>query len=175
MFWLSGSCDAGAEPVVSPISARARTVACNQGGELTDFGIVYIRERSVDVLQATGSVLLHILLCCFALLFYCLESLYCENSFSASPSRLVRSVNSGHYTVTVHGTMAEGGWPSGNHSGVLFCDVLQTSWNAPESFVTLTSPEVIELDISVIPDVLGMRTCDSKAAMIQVLLGRTRF
>ena len=40
-----------------------------QGGELTDFRIVYTWERSFDVLQATGSLLLPIILCCFALLF----------------------------------------------------------------------------------------------------------
>ena len=63
-----------AEPVATPIRARARTVACSQGGELTDFGIVYTWERSVDVLQVTGSLLLQIILCCFALLFYHLDA-----------------------------------------------------------------------------------------------------
>ena len=184
MFWLAVSCDGGAvEPVVGPISARARTVACGQGGELTILGlctVVHPVERestvSVDVLQATGSLLLHILfvLCCVAVLFYRLdfcangESLYCETSFSVSPSQLVCYVNSGHSTVNVHVMMAEGDRPSGDRSGVLFRDVLHTSWNAPESFVTFTSPEVIELDISVVPDVLGLRTRDSKAAVICV-------
>ena len=139
---------------------------------MTDFGIVYTRERSIDVLQATGSLLL-IILCCFTLLFYRLdlrangESLYCESSFSGLPSRLVRPVNSGHYTVTVYITMAEGGRPSSDHSGVRFRNVPQTSYNAPESFVTLTSPEVVELDISVIPDALGLRTRNSKAKAVQ--------
>ena len=43
--------------MVTPISVRARNVACSQGDELTVFGIVYTCERSVDVLQA--SLLLH--------------------------------------------------------------------------------------------------------------------
>ena len=55
------------------------------------------------------------------------ESLYCEISFSGSPSRHVRPVNSGHYTVTVYITMAEGGRPSSDRSGVRFRNVLQTS------------------------------------------------
>ena len=104
-----------AVPVATPISERVHTDACSQGGELTDFGIVYTRERSVDVLQVTGSLLLQIILCCFAALFYSLylrtngESLYCEISFIGSPSRHVRPANSGHYAVTVYITMAEGG------------------------------------------------------------------
>ena len=57
MFWLAGICDAGGD------CARLCTVTCSQGGEFTDFGIVCIRERSVDVLQATGSLLLQSLLC----------------------------------------------------------------------------------------------------------------
>ena len=168
-----------AEPVATPIRVRARTITCSQGGELTDFGIVYTREISVDVLQATGSMVSQIILCCFALLFYWLdirangESLSCL--FSGSPSRLVRPVHCGHYTVTAYIMMAEGGRRSSDHSGVRFRNVLQTSWNAPESLVTLSSPEVVELDISVVPDVLGLRTCDSNAEVFRVLPGRARY
>ena len=53
--------------------------------------------------------------------------------------------------------MAEGGWPIGDRSGVRFRNVLQTTWNAPESFVMLTSLEVVMLDTSVIQDVMGLR------------------
>ena len=59
---------------------------------------------------------------------------------------------------TVFISMAEDGRPSGDRSGVRFRDVLQTTWNVPESFVTLTSPEVVMLDTLVILDVLGLRT-----------------
>ena len=41
--------------------------------------------------------------------------------------------------------------------GVSFRFELQISWTAPESYVTLDSPGVVELDTSVVPDVLGLR------------------
>ena len=41
--------------------------------------------------------------------------------------------------------------------------------------MTLSSPEVVELDISVVPDVLGLRTCDSNAEVVRVLPGRARY
>ena len=40
--------------------------------------------------------------------------------------------------------------------------------------MTLTSPEVVELDILVVPDVLGLRTRDSYAEAVRVLLARAR-
>ena len=47
--------------------------------------------------------------------------------------------------------------PSVVRLGVTFRSKLQTAWNAPESFVTLDSPGVVELDTSVVSDVLGLR------------------
>ena len=44
-----------------------------------------------------------------------------------------------------------------------------SSWNSPESFVTLDSPEV---DTSVVPDVLGLRACYPDAKPTRVLPGR---
>ena len=49
---------------------------------------------------------------------------------------------------------------------------LESTGNAPESFVTLTSPEVVTLDPSVIRDVLGLRTRSSAAGRTRVLPGR---
>ena len=169
-----------AEPVATPIRARARTVVCCQGGELTDFEIVYTRERSVDVLHASGSLLLQIILFCLAVLYSRLDfrlngkSLCRESSFSGLFRRPVHSVNREWYTVTVYITMAADAPPRGDHSGVRFRDVLQPTWNAPESFVTLTSPEVVTLYTSVIQDVLGLRTCSSNAGRTQVLPGSVR-
>ena len=90
---------------------------------------MYTRERSVDVLQATGSLLLRIFLCCLALLYLCLDfssngKLLCyKRSFSGSLRRPIHSVNCNRYTVTVSSTMAEGGRPSDDirqHSLLIF-------------------------------------------------------
>ena len=78
----------------------------------------------------------------------------------------MHSVESRRCTVTVYitsGVMASGdaggSRPRADRNGVSFCYDLQTSWNAPESYVTLDSPEVVELDTSVVPNLLGLRAC----------------
>ena len=58
---------------------------------------------------------------------------------------------------------AGGGRPRVDRSGVSICYALQISWNAPESYVTLDSPGMVELDTSVVPDVLGLRACYQNA------------
>ena len=86
-----------------------------------------------------------------------------------------------HCAVTVYitsGTMpsgnAGGSRPRVDHSGVSFHYELQTSWNAPESFVTLDSPGVVVLDTSVVPDVLGLRARYTNAKPTRVLPGRAQ-
>ena len=61
------------------------------------------------------------------------------------------------------------GRPRSDRSGVRFSNELQTSWNLPESFVTLSSPEVVVLDTSVVPDVLGLRAHYPNAEPYRVL------
>ena len=81
----------------------------------------YTQVRSVDVLQATGSLLLQSLLCCLAVLYSCLnlslngKSLCCESSVSGLLRWPVHYVNSKRYTVTIK--MAKDGRPSGDRSG----------------------------------------------------------
>ena len=74
------------------------------------------------------------------------------------------------------GTMASGDTrdsrPENDCSGVHFRDKLQTSWNAPMSFVDLESPCVVKLDTLVVPDVLGLKAFYDDAEPVQVLPGR---
>ena len=79
-------------------------------------------------------------------------------------------------TVTVYitsGAMASGNAggsrPRVDRGGVTFRYELQTSWNAPESYVTLDSPGVVELDTSVVHDVLGLRARYQNAEPTRVL------
>ena len=52
---------------------------------------------------------------------------------------------------------ARGSQPEDDRSGVHFRDELQTSWDAPISFMDLESPGVVKLHTSVVPDVLGLK------------------
>ena len=69
---------------------------------------------------------------------------------------------------------AGGSWPLDDRSGVSFICELQTSRNAPKSYVDLDSPGVVKLDASVIPDVLGLRAFYDDAKPVRVLPGRTQ-
>ena len=48
-----------------------------------------------------------------------------------------------------------GSRPQEDRSGVTIRDELQTSWNAPKSFVDLELPGVVKLNTSVVSDILG--------------------
>ena len=64
--------------------------------------------------------------------------------------------------------------PRGDRSGVSFHCELHTSWNAPESYVNLESSGLVELDTSVVPDVLGLRALYEDAKPTRVLPGRAQ-
>ena len=68
---------------------------------------------------------------------------------------------------------AGGSRPRVDHSVSFRCE-LQTSWNAADSYVNLESSGVVELDTSVVPDVLRLRTLYDDAKPIRVLPGRAR-
>ena len=61
-----------------------------------------------------------------------------------------------------------------DRSGVSFHCELQTSWSAPESFVDLDSPGVVQWDTSVVPDVLSLREFYDDAELVRVLPGRVQ-
>ena len=63
-----------------------------------------------------------------------------------------------------------GSRPRVGRSGVSFRCELQTSWNVPELYL----PGVVELDTSVVPDVLGMRVHYEDAELTRVLPGRAQ-
>ena len=67
-----------------------------------------------------------------------------------------------------------GSQPRVDRSGVSFWCERQTSWNAPESYVNLDSPGEVELDTSVIPDVLGLRALYEDAKLTRVPSGRAQ-
>ena len=69
---------------------------------------------------------------------------------------------------------AGGSRPRVDRSRVSFRCKLQTSWNAPESYVNLESPGVVELDTSVVLDVLGLSALYDDAKAIRVLPGRAQ-
>ena len=64
---------------------------------------------------------------------------------------------------------ARGSRPGNECSGVHFRNELQTSWNAPMSFVNLESSGVVKLDTSVVPDVLGLKALYDDAEPVRVL------
>ena len=95
--------------------------------------------------------------------------------------RLVHSIGNRQSTVNVYitsGTMASGNSggsrPRVDRSGVSFGYELQISWNVLESYVTLDSPGVVQLDTSVVPDVLGLRARYQNAKPTRVLPGRAQ-
>ena len=178
----------GGGGVAPPISMRACTFVLSHGGWVTCIWIVYTRQGSVEVLQATGSLVLRIILWCLVIACFlsCRKSLTVTKSL---PGSLFRPVRSARYQrsscwlckVTVYitsGTMASGDTggsrPGVDHSGVSFRCELQTSWNAPKSYVNLESPGVVEIDTSVVPDVLGLRALYDDAELIRVLPGRAQ-
>ena len=187
MLWLAVIRDVGAGPVTPPIRTRVCTALHGQGSWVTCIWIVYTRQGSVEVLQVTRSLLLQILL-------YCLVVVYVRLYLSSKESRrvvkimlpgslrwLVHSVGSRRCIVTVSiisGAMASGKARGGrfrvDRGGVNFRYELETSWNARESFLILDSPEVVVLDTSVIPDLLGLRAHYPNAESTRVLPGRAQ-
>ena len=107
------------------------------------------------VLQMTGSLLLQIILYCLIIIYFLsyYTNLTMTKSLPGSLRRIVHSVGNRRCTVTVYitsGAMASGdaggSRPRVDRSGVSFLCELQTSCNAPESYVTLESLGVVELD-----------------------------
>ena len=108
----------GGGPMAPPISVRARTVVLSYGGWVKYIWIVYIRRRSVEVQQVTGSLVLRILLWCLAVV--CFRSRRMGLTVTKlSPVSSCRPVHSAGYqwssswlcTVTVYitgGTMVSG-------------------------------------------------------------------
>ena len=146
--------------------------------------IVYTQQGSVTVLQATGSLLLQILLSlCYLIIVSvpsCLsfegKQVYCEKSSPGSLYRRVPYSENRCCTVTVYiasGAMTSGdsgiSRPRVDHRGVTFCNKLQTAWNAPESYVTFDSQGVVELDTLVVSDVLGLWVRYQNAGLTRVL------
>ena len=166
-----------------PISVCERIVVLNHGGWVICIWIVYTWQGSVAVLQVAGSLLFRILL--YYLIVVCFLSC-CKNLTvtKSLPGSLCRPVNYvGHQRCTVYvyfssGAMAScgagGSQRRGDHSGVSFRCELQISWNASESYVNLESPGVVELDTSVVPDVLGLRALYEDAELTRVLPGRAQ-
>ena len=58
--------------------------------------------------------------------------------------------------------------PAGDRSGVTFQCGIRTSWNPPKTYVDLTSPDVVVLDTTVVPDVLGLRDFNEEAVLVRV-------
>ena len=75
----------------------------------------------------------------------------------------------------INGAMVSGdSRPVADRNGVSFRNQLQVLWNAPESIVTFDSPGVVVLDISAVPDVLGLRACNDDTQPARVLPGRAQ-
>ena len=90
-----------------------------------------------------------------------------SKSLPGSLRRLGHYVGNRWCTVTVYitsGEMASGNagdnWPRVDRSGVSFC------------YVTLESPAMVELDTSVVPDMLGLKKLYGNAEPTRVLSGR---
>ena len=64
--------------------------------------------------------------------------------------------------------------PTGNRSGITFEYEFRTSWNPPKVYVDLTSPGVVVLDTTVVPDVIGLHAFHEEAALVRVLPGASK-
>ena len=76
-------------------------------------------------------------------------------------------------TITVYisrSVMASGddhrGQPAGDRNEVTFQCEIRTSWNHPKTYVDLNSPDVVVLDTTVDPDVLGLHAFNEEAALV---------
>ena len=170
----------GAGPVSPPINEHSRTVVFNRKGGVVCVRIVYTQHESVEVLQVTGSLLLLVLVCCCIVLCYrsSCESLHVPGLCLESLIQFVCGVRDNPGTVprdSIVGMMASGdSRPGADLSGVSFRVHIQVNWNVPESVVALDSPGVVVLDISYVPDVLGLRTRNSDAKLVRVLPRRAQ-
>ena len=61
--------------------------------------------------------------------------------------------------------------PAGDRSGKTFWCEMCTSWDPPKMYVDLTSPGVVVLDTTIVPDVVGLHAYDDNAAIVRVLPG----
>ena len=61
---------------------------------------------------------------------------------------------------------------AGGRPGITFDVTLDVSWNAPEAVVHLHSDGVVELDLDMVLDVLGLTGQRPEAAVVRVLQGR---
>ena len=61
--------------------------------------------------------------------------------------------------------------PAGDRSGKTFRCEMCTSWDPPKTYMDLTSPGVVVLDNTVVPDVVGLHAYDDKAPLVRVLPG----
>ena len=177
----------GAGPLAPPISMQTRTVMPGHGEWGICIRIVYTRQGSVAVLQVTGSLLFRFLSCYLTVVCFlsCSKNSTVTKSLPELLRRPVHIVRRRRCTVSAYltsGAMgsgdAGGGWPRVERSGVSFRCELQTSWNVPwnvpEWFVNLESLGVVELDTSVVPDVLGQRALNEDAKPTWVMSGRAQ-
>ena len=67
--------------------------------------------------------------------------------------------------------MASGDDRNSQPSGKTFCCEMRISWDPPKTYIDFTSPGVVVLDTTVVPDVVGLYAFDDKAALVQVLPG----
>ena len=80
------------------------------------------------------------------------------------------------FTVYISGSVMASGdgrhsQPAGDRSGKTFWCEMRTSWYPPKTYVDLTSPRVVVLDTTVVPDVVGLHAYEDKAALFRVLSG----
>ena len=185
MLWLAAIYDV--EGGACGFFYRHTSVHCQPGRQ----GGMYLdcvhSAGSVTVLQVTGSPLLLILLCRLIIvsvrsnLSFEGKQVYCEKSSPGSLGRLLPYIKNRWCTVTVYIASSAmtsgyygGGRPRIDRSRVTFRNELQIAWKAPESYVTLDSPGVVELGTSFVSDVLGLRVHYQNAGPTWLLPGRAQ-
>ena len=179
--------------VAPPISVAMHTaVNClGYSGWRMCLWITWDYLRSVQVLLLTWAhVLLILLWCCltelcFVLLWTCptardcLTVLPCQLSQTAQDSRK-NCAQICTFTVYISFSVMVSGddrnsQPAGDRSDQKFwCEIRPRgthTWDPPKRYTYLTSPGVVVLDTTVVPDVVGLHAFDDKAVLVRVLPG----
>ena len=137
--------------------------------------ITWTYLRSVEVLLLTWAhVFLILLWCCLSELCFFLLWTYRIAQDYLTISQTIQDYGKNcapvcTFTVYIScNVMASGdvrnSQPASDQSGQTFWCEMRTSWDPPKTYVDITSPGVVVLDTTVVPDMVGLHAYDDKAA-----------
>ena len=148
-----------------PISEASRTIWLSREGGVVCARIMYTQRGSVGILQVTGSLLFVIILCCCVVLCCHSPCVFLPRLYCISLTQSVCGVIDNKLTVSADYSViviaSDVPRPSADRSGIDF----QVRVQIP--LVTLDMADVVVLDTSHVPDVLGFRTRNAEAELVR--------